>query len=287
MRSIREVLRLKAEGFTDRAVAQSVGYARSTMQECADSGEAGPGGRGQGSVEWSCSGCPSALEAANAMAASSASASASASGGGSSAGGGDAGGGGNSANSGAPGGSDGELQGDSGAADVLVSADRYHPSDGLFPTTVILPGVSSWTNIGNLANGALYLALLHANPNVAGRLQPERRVPGGGAVDQLLDNSLSYELKPYSREYGPSYSSALDQLNGYNSAGVFTAGTWADLGIATQTIGVSGTFSGYGLTLNGTFVFGYDLQSRSSGLLFYMFSGSYSFQRGDPGGAAI
>jgi transposase len=34
MRSIREVLRLKAEGFTDRAVAQSVGCARSTVQEC-------------------------------------------------------------------------------------------------------------------------------------------------------------------------------------------------------------------------------------------------------------
>jgi transposase len=34
MRSIREVLRLKAEGLTDRVIAGSVGCARSTVQEC-------------------------------------------------------------------------------------------------------------------------------------------------------------------------------------------------------------------------------------------------------------
>ncbi len=177
-----------------------------------------------------------------------------------------------------------QPQGDSGPADITINADRYHPDDGLFPVSVVLPGVSAWTNIGNIANGLAYAALVHANPALAGRLRRERPVPGGGAVDFLLDNSLAFELKPYWWQYGPNYSSAQDQLNGYLGAGGYTAGTWADLGIGTQTVGVSGTFSGYGLTVNGTFVFGYDMQSRSSGLLFYMFSGSYSFQRGSPGG---
>ena len=34
MRKIREVLRLKAEGFSDRQIAASIGSARSTVQEC-------------------------------------------------------------------------------------------------------------------------------------------------------------------------------------------------------------------------------------------------------------
>jgi len=34
MRKVREILRLRASGLTDRAVAQSVGCARSTVQEC-------------------------------------------------------------------------------------------------------------------------------------------------------------------------------------------------------------------------------------------------------------
>ena len=34
MRKIREVLRLKAEGFSDRQIAVAIGGARSTVQEC-------------------------------------------------------------------------------------------------------------------------------------------------------------------------------------------------------------------------------------------------------------
>jgi transposase len=34
VRKIREVLRLKAEGFSDRQIAASIGSARSTVQEC-------------------------------------------------------------------------------------------------------------------------------------------------------------------------------------------------------------------------------------------------------------
>ena len=34
MRKIREVLRLKAEGFSDRQIAAAIGSARSTVQEC-------------------------------------------------------------------------------------------------------------------------------------------------------------------------------------------------------------------------------------------------------------
>ena len=34
VRKIREVLRLKAEGFSDRQVAVAIGSARSTVQEC-------------------------------------------------------------------------------------------------------------------------------------------------------------------------------------------------------------------------------------------------------------
>ena len=33
MRKIREVLRLKAEGFSDRQIAKAIGSARSTVQE--------------------------------------------------------------------------------------------------------------------------------------------------------------------------------------------------------------------------------------------------------------
>jgi hypothetical protein len=35
VRKIREVLRLKAEGFSDRQIAAAIGSARSTVQECA------------------------------------------------------------------------------------------------------------------------------------------------------------------------------------------------------------------------------------------------------------
>jgi hypothetical protein len=35
VRKIREVLRLKAEGFSDRQIAIAIGSARSTVQECA------------------------------------------------------------------------------------------------------------------------------------------------------------------------------------------------------------------------------------------------------------
>ena len=34
VRKIREVLRLKAEGFSDRQIAAAIGSARSTVQEC-------------------------------------------------------------------------------------------------------------------------------------------------------------------------------------------------------------------------------------------------------------
>ena len=34
MRKIREVLRLKAEGFSDRQIAAAIGSARSTVHEC-------------------------------------------------------------------------------------------------------------------------------------------------------------------------------------------------------------------------------------------------------------
>jgi DNA-binding NarL/FixJ family response regulator len=34
MRKIREILRLRAAGFTDQEVAASIGCARSTVQEC-------------------------------------------------------------------------------------------------------------------------------------------------------------------------------------------------------------------------------------------------------------
>jgi DNA-directed RNA polymerase specialized sigma24 family protein len=34
VRKIREVLRLKAEGFSDRQIAKAIGSARSTVQEC-------------------------------------------------------------------------------------------------------------------------------------------------------------------------------------------------------------------------------------------------------------
>ena len=34
VRKIREVLRLKAEGFSDRLIAKAIGSARSTVQEC-------------------------------------------------------------------------------------------------------------------------------------------------------------------------------------------------------------------------------------------------------------
>ncbi|MCL4851096.1 MAG: IS21 family transposase, partial [Bryobacteraceae bacterium] len=34
MRKIREVLRLKAEGYSDRQIALAIGSARSTVQEC-------------------------------------------------------------------------------------------------------------------------------------------------------------------------------------------------------------------------------------------------------------
>lgn len=34
MRKIREVLRLKAEGFSDRQIAAAIGGAHSTVQEC-------------------------------------------------------------------------------------------------------------------------------------------------------------------------------------------------------------------------------------------------------------
>lgn len=34
MRKIREVLRLKADGFSDRQIATAIGSARSTVQEC-------------------------------------------------------------------------------------------------------------------------------------------------------------------------------------------------------------------------------------------------------------
>ena len=34
MRKIREILRLKADGFSDRQIAASIGSARSTVQDC-------------------------------------------------------------------------------------------------------------------------------------------------------------------------------------------------------------------------------------------------------------
>ena len=34
VRKIREVLRLKADGFSDRQIAAAIGSARSTVQEC-------------------------------------------------------------------------------------------------------------------------------------------------------------------------------------------------------------------------------------------------------------
>ena len=147
-----------------------------------------------------------------------------------------------------------------------------------------LPGVSSWTNIGNLANVAAYITLLDANPKLAGRLQREVQVPDGGALDFALDGSEGYELKPYWWQYGGSYNKALNQLNGYLASGGYSAGTWADLGIRAETVGVAGIFSGYGLTLSGQFIFHYDASNAGSGLLFYQFYGSYRFTPGVKGG---
>jgi hypothetical protein len=102
-------------------------------------------------------------------------------------------------------------------------------AQGLFVPAVNWSGVSSWTNIGNLANAALYAALVHSNPSLAGRLRPERPVPGGGRIDELLDNMFAYELKPDSWQLGDYYASAREQLSGYLTAGVAIA---PDLGRA-------------------------------------------------------
>lgn len=144
----------------------------------------------------------------------------------------------------------------------------------------IFPGVSAWTLIGNVANVATYMAFFHANPQLASRLNPEVKLPNGGRADFVLDNSFAYELKPSSWQFDAGYSNALSQLDGYLQAGGYTAGLWSDLGINGGFVGVTGTFSGYGVTLSGQFIVGYDSQSSSSGLLFYGFYGSYKLTPG-------
>lgn len=110
-------------------------------------------------------------------------------------------------------------------------------------------------------------------------------MPGGGRIDFVLNNGLAFELKPWWWQSGPNYLAASNQLNGYLAAGGYTAGAWSDFGISAGTVGVAGTFTGNGLTLNGQFVFGYDLQSSTSGLLFYQFFGGYNITPGVKGSA--
>jgi hypothetical protein len=144
---------------------------------------------------------------------------------------------------------------------------------------ISFPGISAWTLLGNIANGALYLALLHSNPLLAGRLRPERPVPGGGRINELLDNNFAYELKPASWQVGDNYAAALLQLNGYLIAGGYSAGSWSRL-TSAATVGVGGWFTGYGMSGNLTFMFYPDPTNQSSGLIFYEVYGTYRITPG-------
>ena len=52
VRKIREVLRLKAEGFSDRQIAAAIGSARSTVQECARRARDAGADLGHGCRRW-------------------------------------------------------------------------------------------------------------------------------------------------------------------------------------------------------------------------------------------
>ena len=161
---------------------------------------------------------------------------------------------------------------------ITVTARNYYVMPASWP-----PGVSSWTSIGNIAHVALNLALLHRNPALAGRLLTNVAVEGG-FLDLALDGSLAYELKPESWQYGSNYDNALDQIGGYTSGTGYTPGTWAALGTNSRWVGVSGTFSIYGISYTGGFGFYYDQADSNSGIIFYQRFGGYNYDTSAPNG---
>jgi hypothetical protein len=112
-------------------------------------------------------------------------------------------------------------------------------------------------------------------------------VKGGGIIDLALDGDSAFELKPMSWQYGSNYQAALDQLNGYLSAGGYAAGSWSALGLNSQAVGISGTWSAYGVTFSGSFIYGPDAQNSNSGLLFYAARGTWSFSEFSAPGADV
>ena len=174
-----------------------------------------------------------------------------------------------------------------GCLDQVTVNSRVYPalSDGYFVDPAVWGGVSSWTSIGNIAHVALYMALLAKNPALAGRLLTNVAVNGGsGFLDLGLDGSLAYELKPDSRQYGGNYQAASNQIGGYTNGTGYIPGTWAALGTNSTWVGISGTFSAYGINYTGGFSFYYDPSNSASGLIFYQRFGNYNYDSSVPNG---
>jgi RHS repeat-associated protein len=147
------------------------------------------------------------------------------------------------------------------------------------------PGVFARTNFGNIANIVFGLALVQLNPDLAGRLTPEVEVDDGGRMDWvlsdawLLDGASFFELKPgETYQWTNQYTKAKDQVGRYGNFG-FSPGRWSQLGLKHDYFFATGSISAYKLTLYGTFTFRYDQRSNSSGLVFWEFKGTYSFDR--------
>jgi hypothetical protein len=169
-------------------------------------------------------------------------------------------------------------------SEIVVTAQAQLSGDFSYQPAVF-GGVSTWTRLGSISHRGLLLALVHRNPSLAGRLRADVQVPGGGFIDLLLDNQFAYELKPWWWQYGGDYISAMNQLAGYLSAGGYTAGTWAALGLNSTWVGITGNFSLYGINYSGGFVYGYDQANSASGLIFYQTSpgGTVTYSPGERG----
>jgi hypothetical protein len=157
-------------------------------------------------------------------------------------------------------------------------------STGQIQPVGLLPGVSSWTIIGNIAHYAVWAALVHANPNLFTTLASEFHSPKGGPPLDLAmpDSSVAFEIKPDWYQFGSFYSQALTDFTADLGQAGFGAGSWSDLGIPANTVSAIGTFTGWGGTFNGSITVGYDLRSYTSGMLFYAVSGYFQFTPGVP-----